>query len=49
MVDSSGVVKIEKSDRVGKVNVKDVLGKEKFDVLMNKMAASSVTLTAREI
>nr|WP_103616951.1 methyl-accepting chemotaxis protein [Campylobacter concisus] len=36
MVDSSGVVKIEKSDRVGKVNVKDVLGKEKFDVLMNK-------------
>ena len=36
MVDSSGIVKIEKSDRVGKVNVKDVLGKEKFDVLMNK-------------
>jgi len=36
MVDSSGVIKIEKSDRVGKVNVKDVLGKEKFDVLMNK-------------
>ena len=36
MVDSSGVVKIEKSDRVGKVNVKDVLGKEKFDALMNK-------------
>ena len=36
MVDSSGIVKIEKSDRVGKVNVKDVLGKEKFDILMNK-------------
>ena len=36
MVDSNGIVKIEKSDRVGKVNVKDVLGKEKFDVLMNK-------------
>ena len=36
MVDSSGIVKIEKSDRVGKVNVKDVLGKENFDVLMNK-------------
>ena len=36
MVDSSGIVKIEKSDRVGKVNIKDVLGKEKFDVLMNK-------------
>ena len=36
MVDSSGIVKIEKSDRVGKVNVKDILGKEKFDVLMNK-------------
>ena len=36
MVDSSGIVKIEKSDRVGKVNAKDVLGKEKFDVLMNK-------------
>ena len=36
MVDSSGIVKIEKSDRVGKVNVKDVLGKEKFNVLMNK-------------
>ncbi len=36
MVDSSGIVKIEKSDRVGKVNVKDVLGKEKFDVLVNK-------------
>ncbi|QPH93407.1 methyl-accepting chemotaxis protein [Campylobacter concisus] len=36
MVDSSGIVKIEKSDRVGKLNVKDVLGKEKFDVLMNK-------------
>ena len=36
MVDSSGLIKIENSDRVGKVNVLDILGKEKFDILMNK-------------